>query len=475
MRRRGNSEPKTSAHPSITAAAAASAAARAAAKQPSTRQSRRRGFCIATGCFLFCLIVYVCLKGFSATSALPANSVRTTKPGLRVTERDVVALGLATQQVADLATLPGFDELSKIEAQLGAVYLMLLEQVAAAEELEDGGHALRQLDVSQHYLSSVADALRRAADVSYTKLKRMLLRELNAELAMAPTSLVRTMYGWMLSDLFLYCAVLPEYYLLKDDTAAHAVVLLRSVNLLSWSSLVHTGTNPELVDVQLASGASLASYDIFNWSSGAACRKSPLGALSPKWMQFCGTSFSSTAAVARRTAATYEELIVLHPDYAPLRLHYAVAFSFLGAGETAGARGDDGADAAAGGAFSSWSDHARKALGVVRNDREKVGVRYEQADGVHLLVLTLLEAYLTPADEWTSEQNAQLVHALGELKSCERVRMSLLAPTGWSGSAFQQEYRVPILTPEQVSALLAKAQVHLGAGHSALTPFHACL
>ncbi|KPI85026.1 hypothetical protein ABL78_5910 [Leptomonas seymouri] len=471
MRQRADKGQKASDHPS----AVAEAAARAASKRSSARQSPLRGFWIGTGCFVFCLVVYMCLKGNSAFSMWSVSSAPKAKAGLRVTERDVVALGLATQEVAEMATLPRFEELSKIKAQIGTVYLTLLEQVNAAEELEDGGHALRQLDVSQHYLTSVGDALRMGADVSYTKLKRMLLREPNAELAMAPTSLVRTTYGWILSDLFLYGAVLPEYYLWKDDTEAHAVVLLRSVNLLSWSSSVSTARRSERADAQLAGGASLTGYDIFNWSDGAACGKGPLGALSPKWMQFCETSFSSTSSAARRAAAVYEELIVLYPNYAPLRLHYAIAFTFLGPHLGAGLNSGDGAATATGEVPFSLSAHSMQALRVIRNDRAKLGTQYKKADTIHAPVLMLLEAYLTPADLWTSEQSTQLVHALGELRRCEHLRASLLTATRWSGGVFQEEYRVPLLNPEQLGSLLATARLHLGADHTVLAPFRECV
>lgn len=458
MRNRGDAGPKVAGQRTTATsatAAAATARARAASKRSSsTRQSRRRGFWIGTGCFLICLLFYLCFRQFSSSATSVGGTPRKAKAGLRVAERDVVALGIATRQVAEQATLPGFDELSRTAAQIGAVFLTLLEQVAAAQELEDGGHALRQLDVSQHYLSSVADALRYAADVSYSKLKRMLLREPDAELANAPTSLVRTTYGWMLSDLFLYSAVLPEYYLLKDDTASHALMLLRSLHLLSWSSTVRTVPSQALAD------ATQTSYDIFNWSGGAACRKSPHGAVSEKWMQFCKSSFSSAAAVARRAAATYEELIVLYPTYAPLRLHYAIAFTFLKPSNAA----------------HLLSEHAMKALRVLRSDREKLGVRYKPADGVHAPLLTLLEAYLTPADLWTSEQQTQLVRALGELKGCDDVRVSLLTKSRWrENGGFEKEYRAPLLTAEQLSALLAKAQLHLGADHAVLAPFLECL
>jgi hypothetical protein len=410
------------------------------------------------------LFVFLYLRGSPAVSTSSTKAAGNAKTELRVTERDVVALGIVTQQVAELATLPGFDELSKTAARIGATYFTLLEQVAAAEEIEDGGHALRQLDVSQHHLSSVADALRRAADVSYTKLKRMLLREPKAELAMAPTSLVRTTYGWMLGDLFLYSVVLPEYYLLRDDTPSHAVVLLRSLNLLSWSPVVHTVPIPNAAGAQTSNMATLTAYDIFNWSGGAACRKGPLGTVSTQWMQFCESSFSSSAAVARRVAATYEELIVLYPDYAPLRLHYAVAFTFL-------------SPVVADGTASSLSDHAMKALRVIRNDGEKLlRHHYKEIDALHMAVLRLLEAYLTPIEMWTAERETQLIHALHELKDCTHVRTSLLASSFWAGNgAFVTEYRVPVLTVEQLTALLTKTRVHLGADHVALTPFYECL
>lgn len=471
MRQRGEREQQRQhQQPAQTPAAVA---ARVASKRSSTRRSRLRGFWIGTACFLLCIVAYLCCGGRFASSASYPRS-RTAKAGLRVAERDVAALGLATQQAEDAATLPNLEELSRTAAPIGAVYLSLLEEVSAAEGLDDGGRTLRQLDVSQHYLASVGNALRLAADVSYTKLKRMLLQEPNAELAMAPTSLVRTTYGWMLSDLFLYGAVLPEYYLVEDDTTSHVTVLLRALNLLSWSSLVHTAPNAQVEETQQqqqqqqlsGGGGSMTHYDIFNWSGGAACRKGPLGAVSKSWMQFCESSFASPASVARRAAATYEELIVLHPDYAPLRLHYAIVFAFLE---------PNAAAATTANAPVSLSDHAMKALRVIRNDREKLGARYKHTDAFHVPVLALLESYLTPVDLWTSKQEKQLVDALNDLKSCERASASLLSASHWQLSGLEGEYRAPLLRGDQMSALLAKARVHLGSGHEALLPFLECL
>ncbi|KAK7194015.1 hypothetical protein NESM_000313900 [Novymonas esmeraldas] len=423
---------------------------------------RVRAFWIATGCFVVCACLYVYL---GTSGSLPVSTTRHgvgtgKKNSLVLSERDVMALDLATSQVAKQATLPTLTNLIKSAVQLGGVYAALLAQIVAAQEQDDGGRALRELDVSDHHISSVGDALRRAADVSYTKLKAMLLGEASAELHMAPTSLVRTMHGWILGSVYLYSAVLPEYYLLEDSTPNHAVSLVRSVNLLSWSPRVHALPPAETA----ASGPAVVGYDVFNWSGGAACRRGLLGDVS-LLKRFCESSFSAWPAVARRVAATYEELIALHPAYAPLRLHYAIAFSFLAL--------DTAADAS--GRAEPLGEHTTKALGVLRRDREKLRGTHTHVDATHTSVLALLEVFLTPVGLRTAEHDEQLTAALHELRDCAAARTTLLEPTAWPGDVFPGEHRPPLLRAEQLSHLLMKAQVVLGDDHAALQPFRACV
>ncbi|CAG9584075.1 hypothetical_protein_-_conserved [Leishmania major strain Friedlin] len=447
----------------VSGAASSAAAARASAVKSRSRYRRRwRGFGIAAACFVVGVVLYVCL-GSSIMFQSSAQQRQRRRPGKYpvLAERDVMALDVATSQVANLATLPALDNLVKSAAELGAVHAQVLEQVVAAQEVEDGGRALRELGVSQSHLSSGCSSLRRAADVSYAKLKAMLLQEAHAELHMAPTSLVRTTYGWMLGNIYLYSAVLPEYYLFRDDSTNHALVLLRSTNVLSWSPRVHTVPSAEMRE----HGAAVATYDLFNWSGGAACRRGPLGHV-PHATRFCESSFSSWSAVARRVAATYEELIVLYPTYAPLRLHYAISFAFLAM--------DTAADVTAGGT-QGLDGHTAKALQVIRSDRSKLKGTYTHADAAHGPVLALLEAFLTPVALRTADQDAQLVAALREWESCAEAQAALLEATSWPGGVFPGEYRAPLLRDVQLSHLLAKAQLHLGDDHAALQTLRLCL
>ncbi|GET93621.1 hypothetical protein, conserved [Leishmania tarentolae] len=438
-----------------------------AAARGSTAKSRSRyrqrwcGVWIAASCFIACVVVYVCLGSSVFHSNAQHHQRRRAGKYPILAERDLMALEVASSQVENLATLPNLEHLAKSAAELGAVYGQLLEQVAAAQELEDGGRALRQLDVNFSQLSSGCSSLRRAADVSYTKLKAMLLQEANAELHMAPTSLVRTMHGWMQSNIYLYSAVLPECYLLQDDSNSHALVLLRSINMLSWSPRVHTVSSAEARE----KGALMVTYDVFNWSGGAACRRGLLGEV-PHAKRFCESSFSSWPAVARRVAATYEELIVLHPTYAPLRLHYAISLVFLAM--------DTAADATAG-STRGLNDHAAKALKVIRNDRSKLESTYRHVDAAHGPVLTLLEVFLTRVGLRTEDQDAQLVAALREWGSCAELQAALLEPPSWPGGVFPGEYRAPLLRDSQLRHLLAKVQLDLGDAHASLQTLRLCL
>ncbi|CAC9552369.1 conserved hypothetical protein [Leishmania infantum JPCM5] len=447
----------------VSGAASSAAVARDSAVKSHSRYWRRwRGFGIASGCFVLCVVLYVCL-GNSIMFQSSGQQLQRRRPGKYpvLAERDVVALEVATSQVANLATLPTLNDLVKSAAELGAVYAQVLEQVVAAQEVEDGGRVLRELGVSQNHLSSGCSSLRRAADVCYAKLKAMLLQEAHAELHMAPTSLVCTTYGWMLGNIYLYSAVLPEYYLLRDDSTSHALVLLRSINVLSWSPRVHTVPSSEMREHR----AAVATYDLFNWSGGAACRRGLLSHV-PHAKRFCESSFSSWSAVARRVAATYEELIVLHPTYAPLRLHYAISFAFLAM--------DTAADVAAGGT-QALEGHPAKALKVIRSDRSKLERTYRHADAAHGPVLALLEAFLTPVALRTADQDAQLVAALREWGSCAEAQAALLEATSWPGGVFPGEYRAPLLRDAQLLHLLAKAQLHLGDDHAALQTLRLCL
>ncbi|KAG5490678.1 hypothetical protein JKF63_00800 [Porcisia hertigi] len=416
---------------------------------------------IAAGCFIVCVLLYLCLTKYVKVQSNTHQRPRRfpTKHSV-VTERDVMVLDMATSQAAKRATLQTLDHLIKTAAELGAVYVQLLEQVAAAQELDDSGRALRELDVSQHHLSTVGSALRGAADVSYTKLKAMLLQEANAEIHEAPTSLMRTTFSWMLGDLYIYSAVLPEYYLLQDDTPNHARALLRAINLLSWSPRVHTVPLAEARE----RNTPVRTYDLFNWSGGAACRRGLLGDV---WhsRNFCESSFSSWSAVARRVAATYEELIVLYPSYAPFRLHYSISFAFLAM--------DTAADVVPGGSHG-LVDHTAKALKVIRNDRAKLESTYAHVDAVHGFVLALLEAFLTPVGLRTVDKDTQLVAALRGWKSCAEAKAALLGATTWPGDVFPGEYRPPLLRDTHLSHLLAKAQMHLGEDHVSLRTLRSC-
>lgn len=436
-------------------------------KKGMTPRERLRGFA------LWCVLLAIMIAFFrrlgpaiiNSEGAIQYRARRDARNAFILAERDVAALDLASTTVAKQATLPTFSDLMTAGAQLGGVYAELLKQISTADEGAGIGAALNQFSIDSDPFTLFAVALRRAADVGYGKLKAMLLQEPNAELHLAPTSLVRTMHGWLLSDIYLYSAVLPEYYLLQDDTANHAVALVRSVNLLSWSRLVYAASSADAAAAGRAEAPSAAvSYDIFNWSAGSACRQGTLGDLRLRG-HFCESSFASWPAVARRVAATYEELIVMHSTHAPLRLHYAVAFTFFAV--------DTAEDTT--GATPILEDHTAKALAVLRTDKTKLQTTYKNADAVHAPLLALLEVFLAPDASRTPDESAQLVAALQELKNCKDARETLLGASKWPGKLFAGEYRPPLLRPAQLAQLLKKAQVHLGHDHAALKPFADCM
>lgn len=144
---------------------------------------------------------------------------------------------------------------------------------------------------------------------------------------------------WVLSALFILNHVLPEYFarhafseseVEKENrqNAQHLAVLLQSVNIEYWSQwrlvpsllppLTRTAKDtPSAICRALLEGVEKSHSSPSNLNAFFAFPFSV--------HQFCRKSFYSTAAIAQRIAANFEELIALHPRYGPFRLHYLAA------------------------------------------------------------------------------------------------------------------------------------------------------
>lgn len=148
-----------------------------------------------------------------------------------------------------------------------------------------------------------------------------------------------TVSQWVLSALFVLNHVLPEYFArhaLKESeiekenqqNAQHLAVLLQSVNIEYWSqwrlvpSLLSKLSLTARETPSAFCTALLEGVDEFHSSSSSLTAFSgfPFSV-----HQFCRKSFYSSAAIAQRIAANFEELIALHPRYGPFRLHYLAA------------------------------------------------------------------------------------------------------------------------------------------------------
>ncbi|CCD16076.1 unnamed protein product [Trypanosoma congolense IL3000] len=102
------------------------------------------------------------------------------------------------------------------------------------------------------------------------------------------------------------CAVMPEYFLAVDDFGTHAEALAKGLRLLMYASNM-AGSN--------ATGGRLPLVNCAQHGKET------------QWLNFCVSSFETPSSLEVRRAAVLEEMIALFPEYAPLRLHYAVSLA----------------------------------------------------------------------------------------------------------------------------------------------------
>ncbi|KAG8347805.1 hypothetical protein TRVL_01372 [Trypanosoma vivax] len=124
-------------------------------------------------------------------------------------------------------------------------------------------------------------------------------------------------------------SVLPEYFLAVDNTGAHAESLVRGLGFLTKASNgafgVISAVNKTVPSPKAVTWPrNLSHFRERNASNLVDCaRAGDYGS----WQNFCKSTFSHVSRLEVRRAAVLEELIVLYPEYAPLRLHYAIVLT----------------------------------------------------------------------------------------------------------------------------------------------------
>lgn len=439
-------------------------------KTPPHPRWRRLGWCAILLSLVLCLLFCFFFDQNKMDDLVAA-------PLIEITERDVLILFSEAATVDEKASVSTMTQLFNSATRVAVSYGRLLEQMIALEEAE-----VMHEPVDTKHFDQIGHALMYVADVGYAKLKGMLLGEAGADLALAPTSILRTVFGWMLSDLYLYTSILPEYFLMKDNATSHGISLLRSISLLSLSNRVLSAAAAGASDDEpisdgeansrsprLTRREAAASFDLFNWSD-TVCRKVAGGGRLPPLIKFCDSSFSSWVAVHTRMTASYEELIVLFPRYAPLRLHYAMEYTFWGPAiltSKANGRRALGADSA--------GEENVKMLTVVHNNRIADLSKYHFVEPIYEPLLALLEAYLFPSELWQENQGVVLTKILVGFGSCTKLKAELDSLSRWPGDAFRNEIRPRLLSDDHFWKLMTKIRTLRGGYNTKTKAFWDCL
>ncbi|RHW67685.1 hypothetical protein DPX39_110082800 [Trypanosoma brucei equiperdum] len=207
--------------------------------------------------------------------------------------------------------------------------------------------------IMEPYINRAVAIYRSAVDFALQMLDPLLKREEQKQRENQP------MWGVKGAVSYATTVVLPEYYFAIDDTTSHSATLVRGMQLLLQISNTlpiaetpspPTNTTPKtLVD----------------------CRRHGTDL---EWLQFCVSSFKNRTTLAIRRAAVLEELIALHPEYAPLRLHYAAAI-----------------------ALDRDVIQAHTVVTFITGEMEKSSKR-AYPDPLHAAMLRLLKAFVLPFD-----------------------------------------------------------------------------
>lgn len=356
-----------------------------------------------------------------------------------ITDDDFAVLEEATRAAEAQVSMTSLSGMLDAAVHVGCASELMLEQIveAGAEderllaEKMSAGHrpdapatqsvgrlAAKVRNCYLGQLDHAFAALSSSAETAYAPLSEMLRGAPDHPLPQAVASLPRTVFGWVSATTHIYSNVFTEYSLLKDDSDMHALGLLRSINLLSWSS-----QQPHL----------------FNWSAMPCHKAHPTA--TKQWLHFCETSMLSVETTSIRRAASFEELIALHPHFAPFRLHHAVLLILR----------------------EKALGNSPSALRLLRSQEERMG-RYEAVDRHHGAIVTLLAAFATPVEQIDRSAREELTFILSStMNSCADFT------TGGGGDAaahwakpFVSELRPALFDKQQLGLLMMKLNMVLG-------------
>ncbi|KEG09966.1 hypothetical protein DQ04_04371020 [Trypanosoma grayi] len=238
----------------------------------------------------------------------------------------------------------------------------------------------------------------------------------------------KLLWRWIAVASHALTAVLPEYFLAADDTDTHSEALATGLHVLlqvsnAPSSVLPAGQGP-LLDC--------ADHE-------AASHKMDKKQVD-RWLKFCRSSFTSLDSIEVRRAAILEELIALHSDYAPLRLHYAVAL-----------------------ALSRHAAKADVAIGLIQRERERLNTR-THLDPLHRVMLLLCEAFLAP----TAAVQVEVVNALAQIDNCAQLLRPFHADTSGWRRRFRGQERPDVMDHRQAKRLLRAMRVLLAKDEESL-------
>ncbi|RNF06594.1 hypothetical protein TraAM80_03864 [Trypanosoma rangeli] len=221
-------------------------------------------------------------------------------------------------------------------------------------------------------------------------------------------------WRWIAVATYALTAALPEYFLALDKTGTHGEALVAGLQLLLYASNAAASASPLFAPVAHMPLVECAHYE-----------------KSSRWKKFCGSGFSNLSGLEVRRAAILEELIALHPDYAPLRLHYAVALS-----------------------MSRQAAKSVVVLEVLERERSKLHTR-THVDPLHGAVLGLCEAFRSLVGKKERAETAvRVLEGLRQIDTCARLLRPFHSNLGSWRHRFSGQERPDVMDRRQARRLL---------------------
>ncbi|ESS68945.1 hypothetical protein TCDM_02197 [Trypanosoma cruzi Dm28c] len=223
------------------------------------------------------------------------------------------------------------------------------------------------------------------------------------------------LWRWIAVAAYALTTVLPEYFLALDDTETHGEVLVMGLHvLLHASNAASSSSFSPLLPTERAALVDCIHYE-----------------KNPRWEKFCSSGFSNLHGLEVRRAAILEELIALHPEYAPLRLHYVVALSL--------------------------GRHAAKTevvFGLIDRERARLHTR-THVDPLHGAFLGLCKAFVSSVEKTRRVEAIEgVVEGLRQINTCARLLRPFHEDMGNWRRYFRGQERPDVMDKRQARRLL---------------------